>query len=159
MGRTPSGENRSSAATESTGVVPIAARSARAVSTVASAFVASTTRSDDRHASAFAAPLTPTEPAGGLGGPRGVARSDHDVVARFGDPLREREAEAARAADEGDLHAAASSTISARRRAASRSVINVPATTSGTGASAGRVGGIDDEDVDEPLVTPCYVRR
>ncbi len=67
----------------------------------------------------------------------GVARADHDLVAARGQPLRERTAEAARAADEGDPHPAASSTAAASLRDAGRSTISVSVTTRGTSASAG----------------------
>ena len=74
---------------------------------------------------------------GSLGGAIGVTRADHDVVSRGGEALAERETEASRAADDRDPHRDASSTTSARRLAASRSVISVSAITSGTSASAG----------------------
>ena len=59
----------------------------------------------------------------------GVARADHDLDSRVDETLRHGLAEAARAADDGDLHAAARRTASARRREASRSVISVCVTT------------------------------
>ena len=62
-GRTPDGVKRSSDATQSTGVEPIASRRLRAVSSAASAFVARTTRSAPRTASAFVAPSTPSSVA------------------------------------------------------------------------------------------------
>ena len=66
-----------------------------------------------------------------------VPRADHHLVARLGETLCERQAEAAGAPDDRDPHATASSTISASLRAASRSVISVSVTTRETSASAG----------------------
>ena len=71
VGKTPSFVNESSAATESTGVVPIASRRERAVSTAPSAFVVRTTRSAPRAASSFVAPSTPSSAA------RRLARAPH----------------------------------------------------------------------------------
>ena len=124
VGFTPPGPKESSAQTESTGVEPIASRRSRAVSTAASALTASRTRSTPRTASSFEAPSAPSA-LGGLAGALRVARADHDLDARVDEPLRDRLAEAAGAADDRDLHAAAPSTVSASRRDASRSVISV----------------------------------
>ena len=66
---------------ESTGVSPIASASSRAVSSAASDFVASTTRSTPRTASSFAPP-SDAELAPRSARPLGVARADHDLVAR-----------------------------------------------------------------------------
>ena len=158
VGSTPPGVNVSSAATESTGVVPIASRSSSAVSSVASAFVARTTRSARpggvRVRRALGPDLGACRP-----GALGVARADHDVVPRLDEAPRERGAEAARAADDGDLHAAASSTVSASRAAATRSVISVSVTTSGTVGLGGSVRRVDHERVDQARVAVRHVSR
>ena len=96
---------------------------------------------------------------GGRRRPLGVARADHDVVSRLGEALCERQAEAAGAPDDRDPHATASSTISASRRAASRSVISVSVTTSGDVGLGRSIGAVDHERVDQALVTPCHMRR
>ena len=69
------------------------------------------------------------ERLGGLPGPRGVAGADRDLDPGGDEPLRHRLAEAPGAAHDGDLQAAAPSTVSARRRDAARSVISVCVTT------------------------------
>ena len=157
--------NDSSAATESTGVVPIASRSERAVSTAPSAFVVRTTRSAARAASSFVAPSTPSSAAAACGA-LGIARADHDVVAGLRGagrraPCRScRFLRRARSSRRG-LHAA-SRVVSASRRAASRSVISVSVTTRSTCTdrrSAGRIGAVDHERVEQALVTLCHMRR
>ena len=81
--------NVSSAATESTGVVPIASRSSRAVSTAPSAFVARTTRSAWRAGVRVHGALdSELRRAVGRRARSGVARADHDVVAGLAQPLR-----------------------------------------------------------------------
>ena len=84
VGTTPFGVNASSAATESTGVVPIASRSSAAVSSVASAFVARTTRSAARAASAFVAPSAPSSAAAHVRAPRRASRSRPRIPPRRG---------------------------------------------------------------------------
>ncbi len=69
--------------------------------------------------------------------PLRVARADDDVVPRLGEALRKRQAEASGAPYDRNPHATASSTTSASLRPASRSVISVSVTTSGTSVSAG----------------------
>ena len=119
----------SSLATESTGVVPIASRSSRAISTQP----VGVTREHDqvdpcdrvRVAPALHAELRTCSPSA-----LGVARADDHLVTLLGEPARERSAELPGAPDDRDLHAA--STASARRRRASASDISVFVTTGRT---------------------------
>ena len=82
----------------------------------------------------------PRRPDGarGLVGPAGIPRADDDLQSGLDQPLGHRLAEAPRAADDGDLHAAALKTASARRLDAARSVMSVLVTTART--ASGPVG-------------------
>ena len=79
-----------------------------------------------------------TERGGRLARPLGVAGADHDLDAGIDEALRHGLSEAAGAADDGDLHATAPSAVSASRRDAARSVINVFVATRRT--ASGPVG-------------------
>ena len=119
---------RSSLATLSTGVRPIASTSRSAVGNAASDFTARTTRSTPRDG-ALVRGAARAHLGTLCGGALGVARADHDVFAGLDETLREREPEVARATDDGDLHAGtAPSAASARRRRASASDISVRVT-------------------------------
>ena len=137
---TPSFVNDSSAATERTGVVPIAARSERAVSTAPSALVVRTTRSAARTASSFVAPSTPaSSPPSSVAAAPARSASRDPITTPY--PAATRRTASAMpklpgSPDERDLHErasiAASSVVWASRRAASRSVMSVSVTTRGT---------------------------
>ena len=103
-GSTPTGANRSSDATESTGVEPIAPERSRAVSSAASAFVARTTRSTACTASSFAAPLRADLGSNCRGALR-VSRADDDLVLAPGEARRERLAERPSPPDDRYPHA------------------------------------------------------
>ncbi len=102
-----------------------------------------------------AADVRALETGGRLACASGVSRADHDVVfAERGQPLRERVTEAARAAEDRDLHArvpAASIAAAASRRAAATSLISVRVTTSLHVVPGKRrqVGLVDHERVDQ----------
>ena len=141
-GKTPSFVNESSAATESTGVVPIASRSERAVSTAPSAFVVRTTRSAARAASSFVAPSTLLDRRARRRRPgrarRRASRSRRRSRLRGGG--RRAPCRSSRCLRQRDLHErasiAASRVVWASRRAASRSVMSVSVTTRPTSPSA-----------------------
>ena len=124
VGFTPPGPNESSAQTEKTGVEPIDWRSSAADSTAASALTAKRTRSAPRNRCVVVPRSLGAERLGGGASAFRVARADHDFDTRVDEPLRDRPAEAA-----GSTHdrnsCGGSSTVSASRRDAARSVISV----------------------------------
>ena len=130
------GVNASSAATERTGVVPIASRSS-----AGGVQRRLRLRREDDEVCSTGSIRVGRALHGELGG-RGtrafrIARADHDLVSRLGEAPGERGAEASRPTYEGDLHETASSTASASRRAAALSVISVRVAINGTSPSAG----------------------
>ena len=155
--------NESSAATESTGVVPIASRSERAVSTAPSAFVVSTTRSAAASGILVRRALDAELGRGGLRA-LGVARADHDVVAGLAQPDGERRPEAAGASDQGDLHVACLHGCLQGRLgepAGGLAVAHERIRDDERRTSARlrrRVGAVDHERVEQALVTLCHMR-
>ena len=129
----------SSRATERSGVAPIASRSSRGGVERRLGLRRRARRGRRRgRRRRSSRPSTPSG-RGRLARAVGVARADHDLVARRDEPLRERAAEAARAAEDRDLHAARPRARPRRAGArASASVISVRVTTRRTASSAGR---------------------